>query len=87
MGIVAGALHAPGAAFIAWGLWVVGVMAGARSVYRYNTLNKHKDLGALADRMAAMAQSLITEALPFKSSGVRAASPTFKQVHAEKEVA
>ena len=29
----------------------------------------------------------LSEALPFKSSGVRAASPTFKQVHAEKEVA
>jgi len=34
-----------------------------------------------------VAAALITEALPFKSSGVRAASPTFTQVHAEKEVA
>ena len=64
MGIIAGALHAPGAGMVVWGLWVVGVMAGARSIYRYNTLNKHKDMGALADRLAAMAQSLISEALP-----------------------
>ena len=34
-----------------------------------------------------VAAALITEALPFKSSGVRAASATFTQVHAEKEVA
>ncbi|HEY2805836.1 MAG TPA: serine/threonine-protein kinase [Gemmatimonadales bacterium] len=73
MGIFAGGLHAPLLAAIIAPLWVVSVLSGARTLFHYKSNGRKKELEALIDRLAAMAQGLVAEggALPSSSSAGR----------------
>ncbi len=60
MGGSAGGLHAPQLALVLMPLWFLGVFAGARSIYRNRSLARLRTLEDMADRLAAMAQALLS---------------------------
>jgi serine/threonine protein kinase len=65
MGIIAGGLHAPGAAGVAAVLWVAAVLSGARSVFHYSAKRRTDQLERLINRLAELGRAAIAEsALP-----------------------
>jgi hypothetical protein len=45
-------------------LWVAAVFSGARSIYHYSTRSRHRQLEALADRLAGLVRQLTPAPLP-----------------------
>jgi hypothetical protein len=62
VGILAGAMHLAGATLVAIvPVWLATTFVTARTVYRYNTKRRARELTGLADRLAALTRELVPQ--------------------------
>jgi protein kinase-like protein len=62
VGILAGAMHLAGTTVVAIvPLWLATTFVTARTVYRYNTRRRARELAGLADRLAALTRELVPQ--------------------------
>jgi hypothetical protein len=62
--ILEGALHTPGPLLVAIPLWLLATYGTARAVYSSSSKRRRRELGELADRLAALIQNEIAQAAP-----------------------